>query len=250
MIRNLTRKIRPSKEMEFMCRDPRRDPYSRQFGGLACETCHWLADAGDMLRQATLGLVQVAAFQEIVNAGTILDKRLTTWSGKASGYYEITKMEAPQSSPPKTPVDSQASPSIHLYNSPTMATMWNQYRCMRILLLECLQKCSSWKRESTAWESNSLYIDNAGAVDPTSQEIEYLIDDVCASVPFLLDEVDQEGCLRKPQQKKAVGGFLLLWPLRLIVCKGLGTPLQRSWIIKRLGYIRNVLGIHEATNLG
>ena len=232
-----------------MGRDPRRDPYSRQFGGLACETCHLLADADDLLRQAAIDYVQVTALHEIINAIFILDMKLTTWSGQASGYYLFAKMEAPSSAPPKTAFDLQAPPSIHLYTSPTMATMWNQYRCMRILLLECLQKCSSRQRKYTAWEPTPLEIDNACAVDQISQGIEDLIDDICASVSYLLGEVDQEGNLRQPQQKKAIGGFLLLWPLRLIVCKGLGTLLQRNWMMKRLGYIRNVLGIYEATSL-
>ena len=201
------------------------------------------------MRQAEISAVQVTALKEIIDAGTILDKKMTAWSKEASGYYEYTKMEAPNPSPPNTPLDLQKSPSIQLYSSATMAALWNQYRCMRILVLECLQKVSSRQRENTAWEPSPLDTGNSEAIDRIPQEIENLIDDVCASVPYLLGEVDQEGNLRQPQQKKAIGGFMLLWPLRLIVLKGLGTTVQRNWMVKRLSYIRNVLGIYQATSL-
>lgn len=232
-----------------MATNPRRDPYSRHFGSLVCETCHLLAGADDILRQAALGPVQMTALIDIIDAGTILDEKLTTWSKQASGFYEYTKMEAPCPSPPSTPFALQTPPSIHLYSSTTMGGLWNQYRCMRILLLECLQRLSSRLRESTAWEPSPLDTGNSEAIDRIPKEVEDLVDDVCASVPYLLGEVDQEGNLRQPQQKKAIGGFMLLWPLRLIVIKGLGTSLQRNWIVKRLCYIRNVLGIYQATSL-
>ena len=204
-----------------------------------------------MLQQAAVGPVQITALKKSIDAGAILDEKLTTWSKRASGYYKYTMVEAPDSSPPNTPFVSQTRPLIHVYSSTAMAGLWNLYRCVRILLLECLQSCSSRQRESTAWEPSPLDADadTSEDIDRIPQEIKDLIDNICASVPYLLGEVDQEGNLRQPQQRKAVGGFMLLWPLRLIFIKGLGTPLQKHWIGKRLSYIRNVLGIYSATSL-
>ena len=208
-----------------------------------------LAGADDLLRQAALGPVQASALKDVIDAVTLLDEKLTTWSKRASGFYEYTKMEAPCPSPPDSTFDLQTPSSIHLYSSAMVAGLWNQYRCMRILLLECRQSLSSRLRENTAWEPSLFDTGNSEAIHRSPKEVEDLIDDVCASVPYLLGEVDQEGNLQQPQQKKAIGGFMLLWPLRLIFIKGLGTLLQRNWIAKRLRYIRNVLGIYLATSL-
>ena len=50
-----------------------------------------------------------------------------------------------------------------------------------------------------------------------TDKVQSLVADICASVPYLLGELDQEGKLQHPQRIKAIGGFYLLFPLRAML---------------------------------
>ena len=79
-----------------------------------------------------------------------------------------------------------------------------------------------------------------------TDKIQSLVSDICASVPYLLGELDQEGRLQHPQHIKAIGGFYLLFPLRAMLFIEKVDPDQKAWIRKRLAYIKNALGIQGA----
>lgn len=183
----------------------------------------------------------------VITSLTSLDKRLQSWSGRAAGLYKIIELEVLDVSSPNTPHPLQASMPVHLYSSPSMASFWNQYRCMRILLLQCLRRCLSQQETGNASNSQTLSI-TIGVHTPAASELPELINGIFASVPYLLGEVDQDGSLKMHQQKKAVGGLFLLWPLRLLLYMNLINPGQRRWILERLAYIRNVLGIQAAAD--
>ena len=116
---------------------------------------------------------------------------------------------------------------------------------MRIMLLQSILRCSLYQESSSS--SGPLSLEVTGTNIPVEDEMQEMVNDIFASVPYLLDEVDQDGNLKTPQQKKAVGGMFLLWPLRLMLFQGPINPTQRDWIIERLVFIRNSLGIHKAT---
>ena len=244
-MKNLSQRKRPSKESEFIFSDPRRDLEAREFGSLVCETCHFLANADDVLRQAAINADSATELQGIIDAGLLLDAKLRTWSGRASGYYKFTSMEIPDVLAPRTPHPSRSNIPVHFYSSLAMACLWNQYRCMRIFLLECILSCLSRQESCKPGELPLRGINDTSI--PAAEEIAELINGIFASVPYLLGEVDQDGNLKVAPQKKPIGGFFLIWPLRMILFHDLMNPEQKTWIMERLTYIRNVLGIHKAT---
>lgn len=234
-----------------MARHPQRDPHGRALGDLACRTCHLLADAEDILRQPIISASQVPTLQNLIAAGTKLHAELLHWRTQAETTppFQYTTVSAPSCT--ATPLDLPSAPPlpqspIHIYSTLSMAGLWNQYRVMIMILLECLQRCSSRQRESSAWEPVPL--SSIAIIDHAPTESAELVSEICASISFMLGEVGPEGELQKMTERRAVGGFILCWPLRLVVFKQLGTGEQRRWIVRRLMYIRNVLGIHEATN--
>ncbi len=244
-MRDLSQRRRPSKESEFVFNDPRRDLKAGEFGSLSCESCHLLATAADILRQAAVHAVSGIDLQDIIGSCLTLNARLMAWSGRAAGHYQFTDIEAPVALSPTALHPSQPDIPIHLYSSPAMASLWNQYRCMRILLLRCILGCVLRRDERNPEEFPS--VNTIATSLPAVKEIPGLINGIFASVPSILGEVDQDGYLRIPQQKKAVGGLLALWPLRLLLFLDIISQVQRDWIMERLTYIRNFLGIYKAT---
>lgn len=116
---------------------------------------------------------------------------------------------------------------------------------MRILLLQSILSCLSREEGNQPWDPPLLEV--SGTSVPIPEELQKLVNNIFASVPYLLDEFDQDGSLKSPQQKKAVGALFLLWPLRLLLFCGPIDSAQRAWITERLMFIRNVFGIHKAT---
>ncbi len=116
---------------------------------------------------------------------------------------------------------------------------------MGILLLRCILGCVLRQESPDPKESPSVNL--VATSIPAIKETPDLINGIFASVPFILGEVYLDGYLKKPQQKKTFGGLIVLWPLPLLLFLDLVSPGQRDWILERLTYIRNVLGIYKAT---
>ena len=103
--------------------------------------------------------------------------------------------------------------------------------------------CMSRQQESTALDSSMPDINSRDIL--SAQDIPDLINGIFASVPYMLGDVDQNGNLCYPHQRKAAGALMLLWPLRLLLHLDVVDSKQRDWIKERLEYIRNALGIHD-----
>lgn len=194
--------VDPAGRSEFIFTDPRRGPYAREFGGLGCEACHILASADKALQQTTISALSATDLQTIITSELSLDARLGAWSERAAAGYKFEKMATPNTSSPVNAHPLQPNISIHLYNSPLVAYMWNQYRCTRIMLLQSMLSCSLQQGSNNPWEPPSLQVN--GTSIPVVEQIQELVNDVFASVPYLLDEVDRDGNLKTAQQNKAV----------------------------------------------
>ena len=247
-MRNLVNRIAPSREAEFIISDLRLDLPLRQHGDLVCELCRTLSRADQILGKTTLDANSLSILSEVIDSLCLIDGRLKAWCNQASGDYRYTSLELPTSSPgTKTFFESRLNVPIHVYSSSTMAAMWNLHRGARILLLHGLKNCLSRRKQYGAAKPDSSELVDIDK--KTIGSIESLFNDICASVPYLLGEVDQKGNLQMPRQCKAVGGYYLLWPLCLALFLDSIDSVQREWVKRRLTYIYHVLGVREASEM-
>ncbi len=242
-MRNLNQHIRPNKELEALVQSPIREPAPRQLGTLVCETCHLLARADDTLSQSTTASGVPNSLLETISKGAVLDTKLEAWSDNLPEAYRYKSFHAPEYSLENTLV-LRPMPSFHLYSSIFMASSWNLYRITRIILLANIERWISALAKDSAQKTTSTEDndDNLRARD----KIQSLVGDICASFPYLLGEIDQEGNLQHPQHTKAIGGFYLVFPLRAMLFIESIDPVQKAWARKRLTYIKNALGIQGA----
>lgn len=245
-MRNLTQHIRPSREAKLLLNSIPQDLPTKRLGGLVCETCTMLARADELLIQNTFDANSITTLLGVIRLSTLLDQSLRAWSHEVSGDYRFTSIETPDGFfGPSTSLRRGSKNAIHLYSSPAVATMWNVYRVARVLLLHCLQKCLTRRQQCGATD-----LESQETIDMNVQSVETIHDffeNIYASVPYLLGDIDKQGNLQQCQPKKAIGGFFLLWPLRMTLFLDLIDPVQKAWITTRLEHIRHLLGIQVAT---
>ncbi|KAL6722057.1 hypothetical protein ACLMJK_001162 [Lecanora helva] len=245
-LRNLSQRRRPNKEAMIMLNDADRDPAIKRMGFLVYITCYLLASADELISQAISGQGSLSALSAVTAQGRQLDAQLAEWGANASGNFAYQILSPFAGSCIGRRVSSQDGPTVHLYSSFSMACLWNFHRCTRIMLNRCMTHCVT--------ESEKLDKSSPARTDmPTIQMqltslITSLIDDICASVPYLLGEIDQQGNLQRSTQNRAVGGLLLIWPLRVAFDIGCAKPAQKVWIRRQLTYIKNIYGINGAVN--
>jgi hypothetical protein len=131
---------------------------------------------------------------------------------------------------------------IDVYPTRPVATLWNSLRCTRILLLLAVLDLFVFLEQHNIASSQSL---------PTPEflhtTISTTVEDVCASVPFQLGDVDESGklCPTNSQKLKSSNAIVLLWTLhRLCNIPGL-QPGLRAWIVKVFELIGTTGGMRQ-----
>jgi len=147
--------------------------------------------------------------------------------------------------------DEVFSDHYHVYSSIWTATIWNYYRCVRILVNELiLDQISHILQYPEAfpltWEGFSFYESQILASNSTLQQLSH---DICASVPFYLGHSAKSSDRFSRPPPKAVSGNLLLWPLYTAACTGIISDMMRVWVAGRLRFISDVMGIRQAAPL-
>lgn len=143
------------------------------------------------------------------------------------------------------------SDHYHVYNNLWIATVWNNYRSVRILLHEILldQLCHLYlnnPESSLLWNDLNFFENQVLA---SNSILLQLCHDICASVPYYLG-FDPNADIFSPRQvPKAVAGNLLLWPLYIAGCTDLVSDMMRDWAGGRLRWISDVIGIRQAAPL-
>jgi hypothetical protein len=143
------------------------------------------------------------------------------------------------------------SDHYHVYPNLWVATVWNNYRAVRLLINELIldQLCQLYLNspESPLLCNDTCLFENQ--VLASNATLLQLCHDICASVPFYLgfDPNAEEHIPRAIP--KAVSGNLLLWPLYTAGCTDLVSVMMREWVAGRLQWISDVIGIRQAAPL-
>lgn len=202
-MRNLSQRRPPSKEAEAIINDLSQGLPIRQLGGLVCRICRILPRADELLLQRTINDRSTPTLSEIIRMSILLDMEMQVWSNEVPGNYRYTCIEAPGCpSSPKASFGTRQNVPVHHYTSLSMAMMWNMYRSSRILLLHCLLQCLTRVQRTHASHQNPVF--TTSIFDEAKENLQNLFHDICASVPYLVGDIDQEGHLQYARPGKAV----------------------------------------------
>ncbi|KAI3573532.1 C6 zinc finger protein [Fusarium oxysporum f. sp. albedinis] len=187
--------------------------------------------------------VDIAWIQRLVCRASALDFELSTWENSVpiSWSYAVA-LNA------DNPTSSKFAPRVvHRYPDLYIARVWNFYRVSRLILQSILLRAASRLLTSTDIHSWGI---NSGEIERRSVG---LVDDICASVPYLLGhdlskmklhsthsrrEQDHSWLHANPAVKNNVnsraGKFSVIWPLH-VACSARSVPLtQKTWMRTQL----------------
>lgn len=195
---------------------------------------------GDLTHQLTQQhLVQ------LLHQGISMDAELQSWSDRMSEpnrYKELSIADAPRQRTPN-PLPMQPS-NVHVYHDIWVASLWNHYRFARIRLLETLVDCES--RLGFLENLETRLQESSSSLRNWNEIIMKMVDDICASVPFLMGDIDAQGNLNRGSSGIALGGYYLLWPLHIASSARIIDADQKAWIKGRLRHLGTVMGINQA----
>ncbi|OBT68856.1 hypothetical protein VE03_02043 [Pseudogymnoascus sp. 23342-1-I1] len=198
----------------------------------------------------------------IVSAALMIESSLAGWAAENPYSYDTVPLIARH--------DAVFSDYYHIYSSILTATSWNSYRSVRILLSELIitqlnhlsQSQSQFDYEDEDGDFPNLAKDSHALLQQeyTSQifrsraAIVQLTQDICASVPYYLCDAPSPGVLLIEHQDstyvpRTATGNLLLWPLFTAVCTNMVSNVMRTWVVQRLEWIADVMGIQQAKAL-
>ena len=195
----------------------------------------------DVVRRSLGNLLQEAA---------TLDLEYQQWSDSASEVYQYRKIETSDSSDQDSSLPYTARPrDVFVYHDIWVATQWHKYYIARIYLLQTMIECQ-FHLISIPTLGKEPVSDKISSSDDLNHIIIEMVNGICASIPFMMGEVDSNGSLRlKPSGRVAYGGIALLLPLHVAArVKVIGLE-QRMWIRGRLRHIGCVTGISQANFL-
>lgn len=127
-----------------------------------------------------------------------------------------------------------------------VAALWNIYRKARMKLIDVIFESSA-----RIHVSNGIF-DEQPAIRKLKNEMQELVDDLCASIPFHLIEnlpsyLETGGTPRSPETSgKALGGLLLIYPLYIASCMPDVPTKQQTWMRGRLHWLGRHMGIRQA----
>jgi len=192
--------------------------------------------------------------ESIISEALSIAADLQSWhSNLPPDYHPTSTVKIPGLTP------DVFSDYYHIYSDVPTAMIMNNYRVLLILLHEIIVAQSNHVRSSPidVNERNGFnyapppsYIAQIQGQVKRSQDVIFdLIEQVCASVPFLLDYeycVRARDTLSKPDHPRAAGGNAIMWPLYVCAQVNFVPNSTRAWIIGRLNKIGAELGVQQA----
>ncbi|KAL9093039.1 MAG: hypothetical protein Q9165_004177 [Trypethelium subeluteriae] len=169
--------------------------------------------------------------REIMRHGIDLDRDITSFMRSLPSVWRYTSF-------PNDATGTTLPKNIHVHEDLFTAACWNAWRCMRIRLVQVLLAIAELVGEDSR-DLNSQFM--------TWQRIlTELADDVCSTTPFLLGEIDGQGVPRGTAKGVALGGYILLYPLHMVLATKELPESYYRFVESKLTYIANIMGIEQA----
>jgi hypothetical protein len=198
------------------------------------------------------------ALLDLVNAGDVpaptivdmikelhsLDQVAVSWRQTSEWSFKNLKVSE---RPDLEPAAHGITDTIQLHPDIWMAYEWNYHRAARITFLEQLLKCSKAALETLDLDSEEEKTLTETITECTST-VQWLVDEVLSTVPQSLGDVDHMGWVHDvkdgPPRCRAIGGYLLLWPIRVSKSQPFAmTPEQKKRAWRVFEQIRDYTGM-------
>jgi len=128
-----------------------------------------------------------------------------------------------------------------------IAYEWNYHRTARVILHEHLLECLDQFQQVYAGDDDGLWTVVKSLRETSVSIIQSLVDEVLSTVPQSLGDVDHEGNIPAPSTGtsicRGVGGYFLLWPMKIFKTTRSATGEQRITAREVFERIRECTGM-------
>ena len=167
----------------------------------------------------------------VLTIAKAIDADLVEWADAIPPWLRYTT---------KTSDDTEniLSGFYHVYPNIWIVGGYNLYRCARILIHELIIK---WLDRSFTYDPQQHQASKAILAELSA--------DICATVPCIFGQIDQNGPPNASYSPRAATGTWVLWPLYLAATMDSATPTTRAWVIDQMERLGQMMGIRQATTL-
>lgn len=197
------------------------------------ETCK---RARMLLDLISVGGLPAATIVDMIKELHSIDQTAVSWRQTSEWSF---KNLAVSERPDLEPAARGITDTLQIHPDIWMAYEWNYHRAARITFLEQLLKCSKAALGSSdldGMEEKAL----TSTIAQCTSTIQRLADEVLATVPQTFGDVNHMGQAHNvkdgPPRCRAIGGYLLLWPINTSKCQTFATTLEqkeRAWRVYR-----------------
>ena len=164
-----------------------------------------------------------------------LDQKMQSWSDSAPEGLRFRPVPVEN-----TLLRIRYPERIWIFKGIQMANARNIFTCARIYLLQAML---DYRARLPLEDFTRSPLPSEASIRQCLREF---VGDICATVPFMLGEIDNQGALNFDGRRKAIGAYYLLWPLHVAATVKDLPAAQAVWIADRLFYIGHVAGIKQA----
>jgi hypothetical protein len=173
--------------------------------------------------------LSVSQTLDIVKEMHALDQVATTWRDAPGWAYKTVRLsEITQDGE----TASKYPEFLQLHHDVWIAYEWNYHRTARIILHEHLLLCLDRLQSLYSGSQDTFQTDICSFKQASITIIWTLVDEVLSTVPQSLGDIDHEGnileILSGTPKCKGVGGYFLLWPIKVVKATHSATAQQRA----------------------
>lgn len=180
----------------------------------------------------------------IILAACAIDAECVEWATTCPSHFLYTTVALKQRS------DEVFSDHYHVYSNIWIATIWNHYRGIRILIneliLDQVHYLTRYNPQSNLLCGNSSFYESQALA--SNSTLLQSCHDICSSVPYYLGFSPGQRLNDRPLPKAVVAN-LLLWPLFTAAVTNTVSDMMREWVAGRLRWISGAMGIRQAAPL-
>lgn len=184
-----------------------------------------------------------------------LEAEYETWIANVPDKWRYRSIPHGRTSPDGDLTDSAVYPGrVDTYNDLLTGYLWNMMRIARLFVVGMIIRCAAWMCSPEDYRTTSEY---AAAARCGGK----MVEEMCASVPpFLGWSVERESRNAtvsystgfacgddNTRGAKALGGYMCILPLFMSLVSDYTSDSRRQWIMGRLKFITEDLGIHQAS---
>jgi hypothetical protein len=225
-----------------------RDGIPCQTARLNLETAALHAKANDVLAEAAVNPGETDKIIEVQTMAQDLEMKFKDWENTLDPAWTFSSVAWIDDVDESQLEHCPCFPGrLDEYRDISIATAWCMMRANRIMLGAGIVRTNAWLHPEEDYRITPEFA-------TTARISKDLIEDIIAAVPTFLGKFpDALTMNRNPEiQKEVLGGksslaLFIMWPLFVVSMSDHVTEQQRKWVVGRLKFIAEEVGIHQAS---